>query len=399
MIAVGIDGGDQRTATERWRAIPRRWRAVLLIVAGAVAVEFCVSLASGIVGNAPAGDQSSSSFGTSPSGIGAVADLLSYHHHPIDRLSRPVADADLPSDSTLFIVDPVGWTDRDTAKVASLLATGDHVVLVGRPPSDALLMAMFGTRDIPLWRTDSAGTTTSVGTTSLVAGVTVVSSGAVGSIGPAGRTTAVLVGNHLEFGVAGAAPSTDPNSVFLASSTFMTNAALADDDNAAFALNLAGPPSRTAVFDEFNHGYGRTGTGLAGLPVWWRWGLGLALLAVVVWMFSAARRFGPVQAVARKLIPARVEYADALAANLASLPMDQLDSAVEPLRKEARQLLCRRSGVLTDAEDDEVMTAARAAGVPEQVMAGALEATHSAGDALDLGGALAWLETQRRART
>jgi len=201
------------------------------------------------------------------------------------------------------------------------------------------------------------------------------------------------------FGVAVTTSSGGPNSVFLASSTFMTNAALAHDDNAAFALNLAGPSGRGVAFDEFDHGYGLTGTGLAGLPVWWRWGLGLALLAVVVWMISAARRFGPVQAAERELIPTRVEYADALAANLASLPADQLASAVEPLRKEARQLLCRRSGVLTTVGDEEVRAAASAARVPEHVMAGVFEVTGSTGDALDLGGAVAWLETHKGART
>jgi len=201
------------------------------------------------------------------------------------------------------------------------------------------------------------------------------------------------------FGVTDATPTADPNSVFLASSTCMTNAALADADNAAFVLNLAGPPSRAAVFDEFDHGYGRRGTGLAGLPEWWRWGLGLALVAVVLWLLSASRRFGPVQPVERTLIPARAEYADALAANLASLPEDQLDRALEPLRKEARQLLCRCSGVLVAAGDEEVRAAASAAGVPDHVMAGALDTTRSADGALNLGAALAWLETHKGART
>jgi hypothetical protein len=398
MTTVGIEARDERSATQRWRGIPLRWRVVMLVAAAVVAIELGLSLVGGIVGNAPAGNQSSSSFGTSSSGMAAAAELLSDHGHQIDRLTRPVADANLPSDSTLFIVDPVGWTGQDTAKVASLVAMGVHIVLVGHPPSDALLMAIFGSRTIPRWRTEASGTATAVGSTSLVAGVTTVSSSAVGSIRPTGQTTPVLVGTHGVLGVSGAA-SSNRNSVLLASSTFMTNAALTEDDNAAFVLNLAGSPTRSAVFDEFDHGYGRTGTGLAGLPGWWRWGLALTLLAVVVWMISAARRFGPVEPAARKLIPARVEYADALAANLASLPEAQLDGAVEPLRKEARQLLCRRCGVLSAADDEEVKRAGKAAGVPDQVLAGVLETANSGHDALDLGRALAWLETHKGART
>jgi hypothetical protein len=399
MISGGIEAGDQRTATDRWRGIPRRWRVVLLIVCGVVAVELCLSLVSGVAGNSPAGNQASSSFGTSSSGIAAFAQLLSQHGHQVDRLTRPVADVSMPLDSTLFIVDPVGWTGPDTTKVAALVDSGVHVVLVGRPPSDDLLRAMFGPDPIPRWRTEPAGLARAVGSTSLVTGVAKVSSGPSGSIGPTGQSRAVLVGRQGVFGVAGATPPGDPDSVLLASSTFMTNTALADNDNAAFALNLAGPSSRLVVFDEFDHGYGRTGTGLAGLPAWWRRGLGLALLALVVWMVSAARRFGPVQPEARHLIPARVEYADALAANLASLPDGQLDGAVGPLKREARQLLCRRSGVLSAADDEEVRRAGETAGVPDHVVAAALAPTHSADDALEVGAALAWLESHKGVRT
>jgi len=399
MTAVGIDAGDQRTATERWRSIPVRWRVVLLVVAAVVAVELGLSLVGGIAGNSPAGDQTSSSFGTSPTGTGAAAQLLADHGHPVDRLVRPVADAHIPSDTTLFIVDPMGWTRADTAEVASLVAAGAHVVLAGRPPDAALLTAMFGTGEVPRWRPGAAGATSAVGSSGVVSGVSTVSSGPVGSIGSPGRTSPVLVGHAGVFGVEGGTASSDPSSVFLASSTPLTNASLDEDDNAAFVLNLAGPPTRGVVFDEFDHGYGRTGTGLAGLPMWWRWGLGLALAAIIVWMLSAARRFGPVQPMARPLIPARVGYADALAATLASLPRDQIDRAVEPLRVEARQLLSRRSGVPSAVDETEVRRAARAAGVPDRVIAAALRTGDAADDALDLGAALAWLEAHTGVRT
>ena len=258
---------------------------------------------------------------------------------------------------------------------------------------------MFGTGEVPRWRPGAAGATSAVGSSGVVSGVSTVSSGPVGSIGSPGRTSPVLVGHAGVFGVEGGTASSDPTSVFLASSTPLTNASLDEDDNAAFILNLAGPPTRGVVFDEFDHGYGRTGTGLAGLPVWWRWGLGLALAAIIVWMLSAARRFGPVQPMARPLIPARVGYADALAATLASLPRDQIDRAVEPLRVEARQLLSRRSGVPSAVDETEVRRAARAAGVPDRVIAAALRTGDAADDALDLGAALAWLEAHTGVRT
>jgi hypothetical protein len=179
----------------------------------------------------------------------------------------------------------------------------------------------------------------------------------------------------------------------------MTNAALAEHDNAAFAINLAGQTSQRVVFDEFDHGYGRTGTGLAGLPEWWRWGLALVLAAVVMWIFSAAHRFGPVERPARQLIPPRVEYANAMATVLAALPEDRLGKAMEPLRTEARLLLCQRSGMWTTADDAAVLAAAEGALVPEDVTRTVLEKPDSTLDVLSLGRALAWLETHTGRRT
>jgi hypothetical protein len=178
----------------------------------------------------------------------------------------------------------------------------------------------------------------------------------------------------------------------------LTNASLDRLDNAALALNLAGPSTRTVVFDEYDHGYGRTGTGLSGLPIWWRTGLALALAAIIIWMISAARRFGPVQKTERSLIPARVDYADAMATALATLPGDRLGQTVAPLRDEARRLLCRRAGVWTTADDAAVHEAARAAAVPEEVVTAVLSPGGATLDPIGLGSAMAWLETHTGSR-
>jgi hypothetical protein len=262
---------------------------------------------------------------------------------------------------------------------------------------------MFGMGSVPRWQPAPAGTAHAVGSSPLLDGVERVSAGTQGSIATPGSARVILAAaDHRLFAVTGnAVPTGGPQSVLLASSTFMTNAALDRDDNAALALNLAGPPSRAVLFDEYDHGYGRTGTGLAGLPVFWRWGLALALAAIIVWMLSAARRFGPVQRPDRVMIPARVEYADAMATALATLPADRLGETVAPLRAEARRLLCRRAGVWTSADDAEVLAAARAARVPEHVTAPILEpgVPGPDPDPISIGTALAWLESTTGSRT
>jgi hypothetical protein len=227
----------------------------------------------------------------------------------------------------------------------------------------------------------------------VVAGVGEVSSGPTGSLVPAGRAVPILAGSRLTFAVADGTTG-QPRAVELASSAPLTNALLAQRDNAALGLNLAGPTGQPVVFDEYDHGYGRVGGGLAGLPSWWRWGLGLALAAVVVWMLSASRRFGPVERATRPLIPARVAYADALASALAALPDTQLVDSVQPLQDEARTLLCRRSGMPGSVDDATLVSAAHGARIPDEVVAPVLRRPASGSDVVALGRALAWLDAQ-----
>lgn len=115
-------------------------------------------------------------------------------------------------------------------------------------------------------------------------------------------------------------------------------------------------------------------------------------------MFSAARRFGPVERRERQLIPARVEYASALSSTLASMSDEQISDVVGPLRAEARALLCRRSNISSTAGDDAMARAAEASLVPEAVTAAVLTTPVSKSDAVELGSALAWLETQTGGR-
>jgi hypothetical protein len=398
-MPVGVRPTEERTAPERWRAIPRGWRIVLLIAAAIVVAELGLSVLDGIVGSSPAGNQSSSSYGTTSAGLGAVSHLLSDHGHPIVQLTKPVSSSHLPENATLYIVDPAGWSAGDSAAVASFVDRGGHVVLAGQPPSAALLRAMFATAHPPTWLPAADATAHPVGSSPLVAGISSVTSGPQGSLTSLGSVHVILSGRGRVFGVAGGPTSSGPPpSVLVASGTFLTNASLDRLDNAALALNLAGPSTRTVVFDEYDHGYGRTGTGLSGLPIWWRTGLALALAAIIIWMISAARRFGPVQKTERSLIPARVDYADAMATALATLPGDRLGQTVAPLRDEARRLLCRRAGVWTTADDAAVHEAARAAAVPEEVVTAVLSPGGATLDPIGLGSAMAWLETHTGSR-
>jgi uncharacterized protein DUF4350 len=395
-VPFGAEPVDVRTAPERWRAIPVGWRLLVAGVGLLVAIELGSSLVTGIAGNAPAGDSASSSFGTGPSGVAAMAQLLAARGHEVIKDSRPLSAQSLSPGSTLFVIDASSWTAADSASVARLLRGGGRVVVAGRPPAEGLLPAMFGPGGGPRWMSQSSGTARPVGSGPLTVGVSSVSSGPVGAL-VAGSASPVLAGPR---GVlAASSGGGNPAAVLVASSTPFTNAALAGRDNAAFAINVAGPSSGPVVFDEYDHGYGHTGSGLAGLPSWWRWGLGVALLAVVIWMLSASRRFGPVERAERLLIPPRVAYVDAMATGLGSIGSDRLEATFTPLRQEGRRLLCRRAGVRVDAPDEDVAAAARQAMLPDEVIDGVLVEPRSSSDAVAAGRALAWLESRRGGTT
>lgn len=399
MTAVwGVRHEERPSVSERWRATPLRWKVVIILVGAFVAGQTALGLAGGIVGGSPAGSGPSSSFDTSQAGTAAFAQLLTERGYRVDRSTVPLDQATVPAGSTLFVIDPSTWSAADTRAVVDVLRAGGRVVVAGQPPGDGLVPALFGSADPPVWSPQratggAAAVVTPTSTSPLTAGVSSVdlSFDPTGSIQPAGSATPVLSGPGGAFAVAASGAASRPDAVLLASSTPLLNASLDRADNAALALDLAGAPSATVVFDEYDHGYGRHGSGLAGLPVWWKWALGTALLGLIVWVLSAARRFGPVEPAGPARIPPRIAYADSVATLLAALPAERRVEALGPLVSEGRALLCRRAGVPPTSSDGALAEAATAAGVPAEVSLSILDPHHT--DLVTAGHALAWLES------
>jgi hypothetical protein len=269
----------------------------------------------------------------------------------VDRLTVALSAATLPAGSTIFVLDPTSWSASDTATLRRALAHGDRVLLGGRSPGPGVLRSLLGVTSAPLWRAAAAGFAHPVVDRPAVANVaTVLATGGGTFAVPAagdGEPVPLLRGPG---GVLALVTKGRGALVLLASSSPFHNGSLGRVDNAALALDLS-PPGSPVVFDEYDHGFGRPGAGLAGLPASWRWGLGFALLAVFVWILSASRRFGPPDGPGRLTVPPRVQYVDAMATSLATRPTDQLIEAATPVREEARRRLCRRLGVSVDASD------------------------------------------------
>ena len=208
------------------------------------------------------------------------------------------------------------------------------------------------------WSSSSANTVTTFAASPLAAGVTRVDSPGPGTLIVTHAGPGLVIAARGSGGVLALTIRRGGLLVVLASSSPLWNQNLASSDNAAFALNLAAPPHSMVAFDEYAHGVGVPGKGLASLPGPWRFGLGAVLLALLVWIISASRRFGPPQETERRMLPPRIGYVDAMATRLGTRPNDEIVASTNIVRSELRATLTRRFGLPVDASDELLQSVA-----------------------------------------
>lgn len=87
------------------------------------------------------------------------------------------------------------------------------------------------------------------------------------------------------------------------------------EDNALFALRIAGSSDSEVIFAEGVHGYDEA-RGFAGLPQQWKFAIIGLFAAFVIYLTSIGRRFGVGEVPHRNLGPRRIFFAHALAQTL-----------------------------------------------------------------------------------
>lgn len=399
------------SARERWHSLPAWARRLLAAAAVVLGLNAGLAGLESVTGGAGPEGPVSSSYATAPRGLAALAELLRDQGHPVRRLRAGLDDVALDPAATLVVADAPDLTEAEVDAVARFVDAGGRLVVAGRPPGalrpvlagsatptrlshqDPSLGGRFlvqeptpsrlshqdpapGGRFLvqePTGRSGLAGQMewSPVGATPArpvapvpeVRGVTTVVAAGTGSWSDAGASLPILAGED-EI-LATASTRGRGRVVAVADASVWQNRLLAEADNAAFAVAAVGERGRPVDFAEYHHGYGRA-RGLAAVPARWKWALAGALAAVVVAMWSRARRLGPPEDAERDLPPPRRAYVDAMAATL--VRTGRPAESLAPLQDAARRRLADRTGLAPGAPADDARRAAAGLGlVPEEV--------------------------------
>ena len=304
-------------------------RQIVVGVVAATALVAFIGFVNSYFGRTTGAD--ASSYATQPNGVAAWADLLTTQGHPVSRLRMRPSQTRLDPATTLVVLAPPVVVADDVDAIRNFVLTGGR--LVTSDPGLGWLGSLLDDPPEGPTRSSVATLPVTVGAIGVFADVRRL------TVGPVRweRSGGALPLVRDEDGVAAVATRLGRGQIVaLAHHTAVTNAALSDADNAAFAIAVAGEPGRRVVFAETFHGYG-VATGLAAVPGRWKAALVGLTVAALVLIWARARRVGPPDRPHRDLPPPRVDYVHGVA-DLLSRAKDPA-AAVDILAARGRQLL------------------------------------------------------------
>ena len=367
-----MTAGARRTGLPAWA----RW--VIGILIGVIAINLALTA----LRNAYTGPEGrpSSSYATAANGSAAYAELLARRGHPVVPLRGSLTEA-LPSGGVLVVLGPERITGAELTALKEWVTGGGRLVIGGRPE---LWTEQLLDEGAPRWSPAGVLAAQALAPVPEMSFVNTLGGEGYGSWEDTGVALPVagLESSSARTLVAVAAIGSG-RVVLLADPSLLHNQYLARNDNAVFALNLAGASDTPVYFAEGIHGYGNE-TGLAAIPTRWKVALGGLVLAVIVWMLAVGRRLGPPEPPGRDLPPSRRAYVDALTTTLARTKRP--DEVVAPVRATARAKLARRAGLESDADAGALQGAGRAMGLTDAEIAAILGSSH--GDSVTLGRAV-----------
>jgi hypothetical protein len=356
----------------------RVWTVIAIVVGALVVINLVAAGLDRAVGGNQPGGTPGSSYATAPEGLAAFRTLLTRFGHDVRVQRGTVAHQRLDPDTTVFVIEPNEITADDSAALLEFVTAGGRLVIGGRTP-----FYLHNLRDDPpRWQFDGETSWTEIDPS--FTGVHEIEAGGEGSWASPG-TSSVLVGTA-DRSLLTQERVGSGEIAFLADASPLENAHLADSDNAAFALELAGAASRPVVFAEGVHGFD-SHRGLSAVPGAWKLALLLLAVAALAFVWSRARRFGPPDRNARELPPARAEYVDALSVSLERTKSPS--AALAPAQRWAQERLASRAGLGPAPGDDALARAARSFGCSDEEIASLLHPVSEPADVIALGRAVA----------
>jgi Domain of unknown function (DUF4350) len=293
----------------------------------------------------------SSSYASAADGLAGYAELLIQAGHRVNRLRVTPAGASLDPGQTVVVLDPSVIVPDDVRALRSFVARGGRLIAGGRDPGAWLGELLSGA---PSWSPQAPREWTPLLPVPETAGVSSAVGDGTGAWNNPAATLPVL--GQADESLVTVVKLGAGRVVLLADSSPLQNHLLADADNAALGLALAGPAARPIAFEEAVHGYGER-SGLAALPTRWKWALLGLLAAALVAVAARFRRLAPPRPPAPAPQPPRRAHVEALASALDRT--GHPGQAAAPVQEHARALLLRRAGLPPDAPEAQALAAAR----------------------------------------
>jgi hypothetical protein len=359
--------------------VSRAWKVAASLGAAIIAINLLLAAVHFLTGGTPGGPQSSS-YATGSDGLAAYAELVADAGHSVERERRPPQESDPEPTETAVLLDPGFVDSRDAAALRDFVRAGGRLVAGGQNAGWVRRIVEAGPEWSPKRVSDGrvVAPVPEVAAVQDLAGLRAGSWRATGGALPVygGRNGALLAVAQLGAG----------RVLLLADAAPIQNAALAQSDNAALGLALAGATTRPVVFLESFHGYGPK-TGIAAIPTEWWVLFAVGALAAAALVVARGRRLGPPEETTRQLPPARLEYVESLGGVLART-QGRAETA-KALQAEARRLLARRLGV--SASDEDVVAAATKLGLTPDDASALVRPAATDADLLATGRAVASL--------
>jgi hypothetical protein len=357
-------------------------RTVVITVVAAVVVIIAMNLlARGLdeaVGGSKPGGAEGSSYATQATGLAGFTELVTHYGHDVRRIRGELTEASLSPDETVILTDPGGaLTGDESSALRSFVERGGRLLLVGVDSFDAGRIV----DDPPRARSGSVTYETFAPELDTLRTVRTAGQRAYEDDGEADvlvRDGTRVLAQRQALGAG--------EVISLADASVLTNGYLADEDNAALGLHLAGDDGRTIAFLEGVHGYEKS-SGMSAIPSRWKLALVVLVGAAFVYAWARGRRLGPADRPHRVLPPARAEYVDALSNTLARTGDPGL--ALDGLGAWTRRTAAVRAGLPPDASERDVDEALRRLGLDDDEIDALRRAPRTEAEILALGRAAA----------